>query len=61
MAEKMVKVTLVRSTIGAVPRNRKIVEALGFRKLNQTRTFPDNAATQGALRKIAPYIKVEEA
>ena len=61
MAEKMVQVTLVRSTIGAVPRNRKIVEALGFRKLNQTKTFPDNAATQGALRKIAPYVKVEEA
>ena len=61
MAEKMVKVILVRSTIGAVPRNRKIVEALGFRKLNQTKTFPDNAATQGALRKIAPYVKVEEA
>ncbi len=60
MAEKMVKVTLVRSTIGAVPRNRKIVEALGFRKL-KTKTFPDNAATQGALRKIAPYVKVEEA
>ena len=61
MAEKMLKVTLIRSKIGAVPRNRKIIESLGFRKLNQTKTFPDNAATQGALRKIAPYVKVEEA
>ena len=61
MAEKMLKVTLVRSTIGAVPRNRKIIEALGFRKLHQTKLFPDNPGTQGALRKIAPYVKVEEA
>ena len=61
MAEKMLKVTLVRSTIGAVPRNRKIIEALGFRKLNQTKLFPDNDSTKGALRKVAPYVKVEEA
>jgi len=61
MADKMLKVTLVRSTIGAVPRNRKIIETLGFRKLNQTKQFPDNAATWGALRKVAPYVKVEEA
>ncbi len=61
MADKMVKVTLVRSKIGAVPRNRKIIESMGFRKLNQTKVFPDNEGTRGALRKIAPYVKVEEA
>lgn len=60
MAEKTLKVTLIRSKIGSVPRNRKIIEALGFTKLNQTKTFPDNAGTRGALRKIAPYVKVEE-
>ncbi len=60
MAEKKLKVTLVRSTIGAVPKNRKTIESMGFRKLNQTKVFPDNAATRGALHKVAPYIKVEE-
>ena len=30
MAEKL-KITLVKSTIGAVPKNRKTVEALGLR------------------------------
>ena len=29
MAEKL-KITLIKSTIGAVPKNRKTVEALGF-------------------------------
>ena len=35
MAEKL-KVTLVKSPIGAIPKHRKTVEALGLRKLNKT-------------------------
>ena len=41
------KVTLVKSTIGAVPKHIKTVEALGLRKLNKTVILPDNAATRG--------------
>ena len=41
MAEKL-KITLVKSTIGAVPKNRKTVEALGLRKLNHSVEMPDN-------------------
>ena len=57
----MLKITLVKSTIGAVPNHKKTIEALGLTKLNKTVELPDNAATQGALRKVAPYVKVEEA
>lgn len=60
MADKKVKVTLIRSTIGAVPKNKKTIEALGLTKLNKTVELPDNAATQGAIRKVAPYVRVEE-
>jgi len=59
MADK-VKVTLVKSTIGAVPKNRKTIEALGLTKMYKTVELPNNAATLGALRKVAPYVKVEE-
>ena len=59
MAEKKLKVTLIKSTIGAVPKN-KTIEALGLSKLYKTVELPDNAATAGALRKVAPYVKVEE-
>ena len=55
------KVTLIKSTIGAVPKNKKTIEALGLTKLYKTVELPDNAATAGALRKVAPYVKVEEA
>ena len=61
MAEKMLKVTLVKSPIGAVPKNRATVQALGFKKLNQTKQFPDNQATRGQLQQIKHLVKVEEA
>ena len=34
MADK-VKVTLIKSTIGAVPKNKKTIEALGLTKLHK--------------------------
>ena len=49
-----------KSAIGAVPKNKKTIEALGLSKLYKTVELPDNAATAGALRKVAPYVKVEE-
>jgi len=54
------KVTLIKSPIAQVPKNRKTVAALGFKKLNQTREFPDNEAVRGMLRQISHMVKVEE-
>ena len=47
--EKKLKITLVKSTIGAVPKNKKIIESMGFHKLNSFVILPDNAATRGQL------------
>ena len=60
MAEKL-KITLVKSTIGAVPKNRKTVEALGLKKLNKTVVLPDNEATRGMVAQVKHLVKVEEA
>ena len=54
------KITLVKSTIGAIPKHRKTVEALGLRKLNKTVEMPDNAATRGQIQQIRHLVKVEE-
>ena len=59
MAEKL-KITLVKSTIGAVPKNRKTVEALGLRKLHHSVEMPDNPATRGMVRQVRHLVKVEE-
>mgnify|MGYP002513806249 FL=1 len=58
---KTLKVTLVKSTIGAVPKNKATVEAMGLTKLNKTVELPDNAATRGMIRKVNHLVKVEEA
>lgn len=59
-ASKMLKITLVKSTIGAVPKNKAIVKSMGFKKLNSSVILPDNAATRGQIRLIASMLKVEE-
>ncbi|MBO5082586.1 MAG: 50S ribosomal protein L30 [Lachnospiraceae bacterium] len=61
MADKMLKVTLVKSTIGAVPKHKKTVEAMGLTKLNKTVLLPDNAATKGQIQQVGYLLKVEEA
>ena len=58
--EKKLKITLVKSTIGAVPKNRKVVESMGLHKLNSFVILPDNAATRGQIAMIRHLVKVEE-
>lgn len=58
--DKKLKITLVRSTIGAVAKNKAIVESMGLRKIGRSITLPDNAATRGQIRRVAHLLKVEE-
>ena len=58
--EKMLKVTWVKSCIGYNKNQAKMIEALGFKKLNQTRVLPDNDSIRGALHHVAHLVKVEE-
>ena len=55
------KITLVKSTIGAVPKHKRTVEALGLKKLNKSVVLPDNAATRGMVKQVQHLVKVEEA
>ena len=57
MADKKLKITLVKSPIGAVPKHRRTVEAMGLTKMHKTVELPDNAATRG---QIGYMLKVEE-
>ena len=60
MADKMLKITLIKSPIGAVPKHRRTVEAMGLTKMHKTVTLPDNAATRGQIQQIGSMLKVEE-
>ena len=60
MSDKL-KITLVKSTIGAIPKHKKTAEAMGLRKLNHSVILPDNDATRGQIKQICHLVKVEEA
>ena len=57
---KMLKITLTKSTIGASPKQRKVVEALGLRKMHQTVEMADTPQTRGAVAKVSHLVTVEE-
>ena len=59
MADKL-RVTLVKSPIGAVPKHRKTVEALGLKKVNNSNELPDNAAVRVMIYHVKHLVKVEE-
>ena len=61
MADKKIKVTLVKSPIGAIPKQKATVEALGLHKLHQTNELPDNEAVRGMIWHVKHLVKVEEA
>ncbi len=57
---KQIKVTLVKSTIGAIPKHKKTVEALGLRKLLSSNIHNDNEAIRGMVKQVSHLVKVEE-
>ena len=57
---KTLKITLVKSPIGAIPKHRKTVEALGLKKLHHTVELPDNEAVRGMIWHVKHLVQVEE-
>lgn len=60
-AEKTLKITLVKSTIGQIPKAKATIAAMGLRKIGQTVVLPDNGATRGQIQKVRHMVRVEEA
>lgn len=58
--EKKLKITLVKSTIGALKDQQATVKALGLKKTNSTVEQPDNACIRGMLFRVRHLVKVEE-
>ena len=54
------KITLAKSTIGAIPKHKKTVEALGLKKTNTSVVKEDNVAIRGMIRQVSHLVKVEE-
>ncbi|MCI9517751.1 MAG: 50S ribosomal protein L30 [Clostridia bacterium] len=59
-AEKMLKITLVKSTIGRLEKQKRTVEALGLKKIGSSVVKRDNAAMRGMVFVVKHLVEVEE-
>ena len=57
----MKKVTLVKSTIGALPNQKPTAKSLGLNKIGDFIIHEDNAVLAGKVRIISHLVKVENA
>ncbi len=57
---KMVKIKLVGSLIGASPAQRRVVAALGLRKMNQVVEHAASATIMGMVNKVSHLVTVVE-
>ena len=55
-----IKVTLIKSPIGAIPKHKATVRALGLSRPNRSVELPDNEAVRGMCNAIKHMVKVEE-
>lgn len=55
-----VRITLVRSTIGRKPEQRRTVEALGLKRIRHSVEQELTAPIQGMINSVAHLVKVEE-
>ncbi len=58
MAEKQVKVTLVRSTIGTKQDHRDTVRGLGLRRVNSSKVLKDTPEVRGMINKVDYLVTV---
>lgn len=61
MADKMLKITLVKSVSGRLEKQQRTIEALGLRKIGQSVVKKDNECTRGMIFAVRHLVEVAEA
>lgn len=59
-ANKMLKITLVRSPRGTLAAHKSSVLGLGLKRMHQTVEVQDNPCVRGMIKKAIFLLKVEE-
>lgn len=60
MANKTIKITLVKSLIGSTEKQRRVARALGLTKKDQTVEHQDTPVIKGMVNAIPHLLKVAE-
>ncbi len=59
--DKKIKLTMVKSRNGRLPRHRATLDGLGgLRRINQSVILQDTPAVRGMVNKVAYMLRVEE-
>lgn len=56
--ERAIKVKWEKSVIGRPESQKKVIRALGFKRLNQTLTLPDHPAIRGMIDRVPHLVEV---
>ena len=56
----MLKITLIRSLIATLPKQKATAESLGLKRIGNSRVFADNPALRGKINVISHLVKVEQ-
>ena len=59
MADKKLKVTLIKSVIGCKSSHRATVRGLGLKRINHTVELQDTPAVRGMINKVFYLVKCE--
>ena len=60
MADRKLKITQVRSTIGFDRKQRDVVRSLGLRRIRHTIELPDTPEVRGMILKVRHLVTVEQ-
>jgi large subunit ribosomal protein L30 len=58
-AKQSVEITLRRSPIGCLPKQRRVVRSLGLRKVHQTVIHKDTPQIRGMINKVSHLLSVK--
>ena len=59
MAKKTVKITLVRSSIGSLPKHKMCLKGLGLKRVHQSVELEDTPAVRGMINKVSYMLAVD--
>ena len=60
VADKTMRITLVRSPIGYTKRQKETVKALGLRRMHETIDRPDTPAMRAMVESVCHMVRIEE-
>jgi len=60
MADKKLKITLVKSPIGFNEKQARVVQSMGLRKIRHTVELPDTPEMRGMIHKVRHLVTVAE-